>query len=263
MNTKLKILSITLLSSLLAGCPTDESPFAPDSTSTGTSSSNIIAASNFSIGATAADTAVFTLSGPAAINAATDSNEGALTASCADLDSIDGTKKATIVITAGDNNNAKVSSGTIYFSAQWGQLSSPQCQLEDGTCSVEWSAQTNIDNLASTSDFECFDGNTGTVDLQDSITAWTYGAESFTDNNGDNILSVGESYINVEEPYLDRNDDNSFNNNDNVIDVLILNGTHDTGDTDYNGPNCDAINRTDCAGAGLIPIFAKISLSLY
>ena len=263
MNIKINTLSVVLFCALLAGCTSGESPYGPQTASSTTiSSSNLIASAGLSLGVETTPT-VFTLSGAGAtIDTAPIPLDGWVTAACSDIDSIDGSQTATITVTARDNSNAPVSSGTIYFRSQWGSIYPTQCEIVEGSCSVEWSAQTNIEKLASISNAECYINN-GVVDLLDSITAWTYGVESFTETNGDLILSVGESFINVEEPYLDRNDNNSFDNDDNVIDKLILNGTHDTGDTDYNGPECDAVNRTDCAGAGLIPIFTKLYLKLY
>ena len=252
MKTKLTLLSCTLITALLSGCAGDESPYSKGA---GSSSSNVISASNFSIGLDPPNPGVLSLTPVPAPDATS--------VACSTLTGVNGATTSKIVITAADKDNALVNSGTVYIKVQWGTLDSSQCELVNGQCSVTWNSMTNIDKLTDTSDYDCYDLSTGTLDIANSITAWTYGEESFVDNDGDNMLSDAETYIDIEEPYLDRNDNNTFDAaSDNIIDVTVVNGLHDPASTDYNGPNCDSTTRTDCGGAALIPIFTKISMFL-
>ena len=253
MNLKVLVLSLGIVS--VMGCASGESPFSQGSAST----TNII--SKFSLGFASPALSVLEFSVlPAPLNVDI--------LNCSDLIGIDGTQSTEIVVTALDKNNASVSTGVVNFSTQYGQLSATQCTLSQGTCSVTWTSQTNIDDLASISDFECFDNDNGTVDIRNNITAWVVGVESFTDLDGDGQLSTSalfgaEAFLDTEEPYLDRDDDGNFTPGvDLVIDVTTPDNNHNTANSLYDGSDCDLTTRADCSPTKLIPIFAKAAITL-
>ena len=251
MQSIIKISCSAALAMTLVACGgSDEGVF----TGGGNSSTNIISAANFSIGFDPASVPVLGfVVAPAALTPEP----------CSNLMSIDGSQTSTITVTAADKDNAAVSSGRVFIKVEYGTLDKNYCDLVDGHCSVEWSAQTNIDVLTTTqSTFDCLINGNGNVDFLNSVTAWTYGAEQFTDNNGDGNLSGTETYVDSDEPYLDRNDNQSY---DAAIDNLTsadTNGIHDGPDGAYNGPNCDSTTRADCGGAALIPIYFNAFIGL-
>jgi hypothetical protein len=258
MNNTYKLLCGLIIGTpMLFGCGGGEDAFSGTS---GTSSSNIIAAKNFSIAADELNPEVLAFSTDPVSTANSDvcANKGVTI------------QNVTVEITAiaGDQDNAKVTSGTVYFETQFGLLSASSCTLDStGTCSITWTSTANITPLYI--DGDCSNG-ANTIDVLNNITAWTYGAETFTDANDDGVLSSGETYTDIDEPYLDNNDTGSYDAfnaanaiNDKVIDALTpKNSAHDNGDNNYNGPNCDSTARSDCAGATLIPVYSTLRLRL-
>jgi len=247
MNSKLLILSLGILS--VVGCSSGDSPFTQGGTTP--SSSNIIDAGRFSLGFSTPAPAVLTLANPP-VNGI---------AQCADLDSIDGTPTTDIVVTAADQDGNAVSSGTVYFEVEYGILKSNSCELVAGTCKVEWEAQVNIDLLTTAvNTLDCFNDN-GTIDVLNSVTAWTYGAEHFIDNDGDGMLSDAETFTDTDDPYLDRNDNGSY---DPATDNLVVpaDSTYDAPNVAYDGPNCDSTTRGDCGGAALKPVYVNLFMVL-
>ena len=241
----LKAAILTTLALGIAGCGSDESPFIGSGGAS--SATNVISAGYFSIGFSEPAPSVLTLANPPVGS----------TASCADLTAISGDITSTITITAADNQNALVSSGTVYIKVEWGTLDNNYCVLQNGQCSVEWSSSTNIDPITSSgSTTACFSG-TGTIDVLTSATAWTYGEEYFQDNDGDNKLSNTENFTDIDEPYLDRNDNGTYESPPDNLTSADTNGVHDGPDGLFNGPSCDTTTRADCAGAQLIPIYEQ------
>jgi len=244
MNIKINTLSIILLGTLITGCANDEnSPFGPASNSSG-SSTNIISSINFGITASELNPQVleFTTGTVIGTNAIT-ADYGAFENSWSPVSS-------TITATAADNSGALVSSGTVFFTTQYGLLSTQSCELVDGRCSVTWQSIADISTLL-------LPGNL--IDIQNVVTAWTYGSEGFIDLDGDDILSDNESFFDTEEPFLDRNDNGIY---DAAVDDTIVNNTHDLENNVFDGPSCDSTTRTDCGSAALIPIFDSVYLKM-
>jgi len=243
MNIKTNTLSIVLLSALLAGCASGEdSPFAPAGSSSGSSSSNIISSINFGITASVLN--------PQVLKFKTGSIVGATTANLVDVESSVSPVSSVITATAADNTGALVSSGTVYFTTQYGLLSAQSCELEDGRCEVTWESIADLSTLLLPG---------GLIDIQNVVTAWTYGSEGFIDLDGDDILSDSELFFDTVEPFLDRNDNYTY---DVAADDTIVNNTHDDENTLFDGPSCDSTTRSDCGSSALIPIFASVYLKM-
>ena len=241
MNIKTNTLSIVLLSALLAGCASGEdSPFAPAESSSG-SSSNIISSINFGITASELN--------PQVLKFKTGSIVGATTANLVDVENSVSPVSSEITATAADNTGALVSSGTVYFTTQYGILSASSCELENGRCSVTWESIADLSTLIFGS----------IIDIQNVVTAWTYGSEGFDDLDGDDILSDNEFFYDTVEPFLDRNDNFTY---DILVDDTIVNNTHDGINNVFDGPSCDSTTHSDCGSSALIPIFASVYLKM-
>ena len=240
MNIKTNTLSFFLFSALLSGCGGDESPFGPP----GSSSTNIISAINLGLTASELEPQVIEFEVGTVIGSAQ------TTANIADVKTVWGNVSSEITITAADNSGALVSSGTVFFATQYGLLSASSCQLQEGTCTVTWSSIANLNNLYVSSTV---------VDIRNVIVAWTYGSEGFIDLDGDDQLSDSELFFDTDEPYLDRNDNYTY---DAATDDTIVDNAHDGGNSVFNGPNCDSTTRTDCGSNALIPIYDRVYLRL-
>lgn len=243
MNIKNKLLPLLIATATLAaaGCDTSsESPYSPG----GGSATNIISSTNFGITASELNPQVLEFS-PATVIGST-----ATTANLSDLLYSYSPVESEITVTAADNNGALVNSGTVYFTTQYGILSAPSCQLQEGRCSVTWESVASLENLILVG---------GQIDIVNNITAWTYGSEGFIDLDGDDRLSDSEVFFDTEEPYLDRNDNNTY---DVLADDTITDNTHDDANGLFDGPSCDPNTRSDCGSSSLIPIFDSVSLKL-
>lgn len=247
-----KIASSALaLTILITGCSSDNS--SPFLTGSASSATNIASAGNFSISFSDPNPNVLEFTAPPA----------ASPANCADLTTIYDNVTSTITVRAADNQGAAVSGVVVTIQVEWGTLDANTCTLSNGSCSVEWSSNTNIDRLTSANDTDsCLFGGTGTVSIYNSVTAWAYGEEFFLDNDGDEQLSDAETFNDIDEPYLDRNDNGSFDAaTDNLTDA-DTDGVHSGPDGLFNGPSCDTGTRADCGTGALIPIYESTYLVL-
>jgi len=240
MNIKNTTLSFFLFSALLSGCGSDESPFGPP----GSSSSNVISDINLGLTASVIEPQVIEFELGTVIGSTQ------TTANYADIKTVWAPVTSEITVTAADNSGALVSSGTVFFATQYGLLSSSSCQLQDGTCTITWSSIANLDNL--------YVSNT-IVDIRNVVVAWTYGSEGFIDLDGDDQLSDSELFFDTEEPFLDRNDNGIY---DAASDDTIVDNAHDSGNSVFDGPNCDSTTRSDCGSNALIPIYDYVYLRL-
>ncbi|HFD32891.1 MAG TPA: hypothetical protein ENJ28_09335 [Gammaproteobacteria bacterium] len=135
-----------------------------------------------------------------------------------------------ISVQIGDNKNQLITgSHTINFKTEWG-LIDPTCVTENGTCSVTWRSGSSTDMPAN---------------FLNNVLAYSInGQESFIDIDGDSFFSDGDTFEDLEEPYIDANENGVFDAGDFVVDVknaVDLSGTnnlHDMIDGLYNGPNC-------------------------
>lgn len=233
MNNIVKILSGLLASSLLASCGGDVDGFSDQPTST----IGIIASSHFSVGLSEIN--------PEVITDDTAGGTGIY---------YTGGVTVTVTATAGDRVNALVTNGTVYFRTEYGLLSAPSCTLDStGTCSITWQSILDFSDLYN------FNGAIGST--TNAITAFTQGEESFIDLNGDGAYSDGESFIDTDEPFIDRDDNGTFDAaNDIIIDVIDDN-IHTPADTLFNGESCN--HSTECHLTTQIKtIYATTSMDL-
>ena len=242
MKQPFKFLTTALLVSALTSCGSSDSPF----TQGGSSSSNIISSANFGVTATDLSPDVLQFA------AGSITNPGALTANASDLLFSFSPVESEITVTAADNEGALVNSGTIFFSTQYGILSASSCELVNGRCSVTWQSVAELSQLSVLN-------QPTLIDIRNVVTVWTYGAEGFTDLDGDSRLSDSEVFFDTESPYLDRNDNNTY---DATIDNVLGTSVQEAANTLYDGPSCDASTRADCGTSSLVPIFESVYLRL-
>lgn len=138
-----------------------------------------------------------------------------------------------ITVKIGDRNNQKLTDAhTVFFRTEWG-LIEPSCVTVDGTCSVTWQTSS---------------GGTAPADHKNTILAYTIGEESFSDINGNAIFDDADndtpSFTDIEEPYIDSNENTMHDFGEPIVDVINgndetgENGQHDFGDSFFNGNGC-------------------------
>lgn len=228
---------VTLISTssvLLVGCSEDQfEAFEDPSTASVTTNPGVISQKNFSILASEWAPTVI------------DPTDGSFTQT-----------DVTLTVFTGDRNNQTITDGhTIYFESEYGLINPPSCETgTDGTCEVTWSA---IDHPgpppAPGSDFRV------------TVTAYTVGEEAFTDSNGNSVFDDGDAgFEDIEEPYLDADNDGTFTAGDKIIDVIStndptgLNLQHDIADGFFNGGGCT--HSSLCGTRTSVTIWADIVL---
>jgi hypothetical protein len=137
-----------------------------------------------------------------------------------------------ITIHAADHFNNPVPDGaSVYFTTEGGQIQS-QCQIENGSCSVNW---TSANPRPQEDDVP--DGMAGRV----TILATMLGEESFIDANGNGVLDDGDpAYANIPEAFRDDNEDGEKHTTYEEFVDFNTNGVYDGADSDpdYNGVLC-------------------------
>ena len=145
---------------------------------------------------------------------------------------------AQVSVQVGDINNQLITGGhTIHFRTQWG-LIDPSCVTENGGCSVTWRSGSPEDMP---------------VDYRNRIVAYSNyksGQESYVDLDGNGEFNDGETFFDLDEPFINLNGNYTidgqpyYDTGDIIIDTINgldptgKNGIHDAGDTLYNGPDC-------------------------
>jgi len=229
---RLTLMSMSFV--LLAGCSDSFEAFEDPGTTSVTTNPGVISQINFSLVASEPEPTVI------------DPTTNAFTVT-----------DVTLTVFAGDRNNQTVTDGhTVVFMSEYGLINPPTCETgADGTCSVTWSAIKRPEP-----------GDPGS-DLEVTIVAYTMGEETFMDTNGNSIFDDGDAgFWDLEEPYVDANEDDIFNFFDTIIDVISTNdptGTnemHDFPDGFYNGGGCT--HSSLCGVRTSITIWDGISLKI-
>ncbi len=210
-NRFLNIFSIIASCALFtAGCSEDNSSFETPNTSDTPTNAGTVSHKNFSILASEVQ--------PVIIDPLTDI--------------FTKTDVTMTVFIADRNNQILTDEHTVFFRTEYGVIE-PSCITENGSCEVTWSAIKRPEA-----------GGPGS-DLAVTIVAYTVGEESFTDTNGDGIFDDSDTtFVDLEEPYVDADESDTFTAGDGIIDVVNgndltgANGAHDIGDTFFNGPGC-------------------------
>lgn len=226
---------ISMSSVLLFGCSEDDYEWVQDpGTASVTTNPGVISQKNFSILASEPQPVVI------------DPVSGVFTKT-----------DVTLTVFTGDRNNQTITDGhTVAFVSEYGLINPPTCETDaDGTCEVTWSAIKRPDV-----------GGPGS-DLNVTITAYTIGEETFTDSNGNSVFDDGDAgFEDIEEPYVDVNEDNMYNAGDTIIDVVSTNdttgtnGLHDIADGFFNGGGCT--HSSLCGVRTSITIWDDISLKI-
>jgi len=152
----------------------------------------------------------------------------------------------TITVKVGDNSNTLLTDEhTVHFMTEWGLIDN-SCKTSNGTCSVKWQTSFAPDPAGISS-------SNAPADHKVTITAYTLGAEEFSDVNGDGVFDDNDTiplpgtanlFIDRPEPFVDADRNGVFNTGDTIIDVidgneLGSNGVNDpTGDGFLNSPTC-------------------------
>ncbi|MES9994432.1 MAG: hypothetical protein ABW098_20975 [Candidatus Thiodiazotropha sp.] len=137
-----------------------------------------------------------------------------------------------ITVHAADHFNNPVPDGaSVYFTTEGGQIQS-QCQIENGTCSVNW---TSANPRPDENDIP--NSMAGRL----TILATMLGEESFIDANGNGVLDAGDpAYANIPEAFRDDNEDGVKDPTYEEFVDFNTNGIYDDADSDpdYNGVLC-------------------------
>ncbi|MCU7872106.1 MAG: Ig-like domain-containing protein [Candidatus Thiodiazotropha sp. (ex Lucinoma borealis)] len=155
-------------------------------------------------------------------------------------------EKVTLTVHAADHFNNPVPDGaSVYFTTEGGQIQ-PQCQIEDGSCSVVWTSS----NPRPTDDF--LPGGMGRITILSSM----LGEESFIDANGNGVLNSGDTpFATIPEAFRDDNEDNAKHASLEEFVDFNTNGIYDGANSDpnYNGALCcdtAAVTAAEAAVAG-------------
>lgn len=131
-----------------------------------------------------------------------------------------------------------------FWAPESGQIAS-SCSLTNGECSVTW--QSNAARP---------------LDGRLEIIAYTAGAEDYTDNNGNFVFDVADTFTttpggnDLGEAYTDENEDGIYNLGEFFVDTNT-NGVRDGGNGSWDGPCLSSVDPTaDCSGNSTVTISA-------
>lgn len=118
------------------------------------------------------------------------------------------------------------------------------CDLQDGSCSVNWRSTSPRP-----------------ADGRLEIIAYTDGAEDFVDNNGNSVYDAGDgAIIDLGEPYADENENGSYDVGEFFFDSN-RNGVWDTGNGKWDGPCLDKVDTSAvCTGESTVSIFDTVTV---
>jgi hypothetical protein len=144
---------------------------------------------------------------------------------------VDGQEVVLTVHAADHFNNPVPDGASVYFTTEGGQIQS-QCQIEDGSCSVNWTSSNprpQEDDVPG--------GMAGRITILSSM----LGEESFIDANGNGVLDNGDpAFADIPEAFRDDNEDNAKHPTYEEFVDFNTNGVYDDADSDpnYNGVLC-------------------------
>ncbi len=223
MNKRFIVLTSLLFSSLLliSSCSEDNSSFETPNTSGTASNNSPVSQKNFTLLASPTEVSFF------------------------DIEKGFNEQTSKISVRIGDSKNQLVTGErTIYFRTEWG-LIDPSCTTKDGACEVTWRTMRSEDVPS---------------DLRNTIVAYSHGGqETYQDFNGNNRYDDGDTYEDLEEPYIDLDRSGDYSSGDVIIDTINgldltgANQKHDDADGYYNGPDCS--HSTDCS-----PVLSNITV---
>ena len=136
-----------------------------------------------------------------------------------------------------------------FVSPEFGKIGS-SCVTVDGACTVTWTSA----------------GGAFPANAETTILAYTDGAESFIDNNGNNIYDAADTFNVAEhdlpELYADTNENGAYDVGEFFVD-RNFNGVRDLGDGVWNGPCLDATNADAmCSAIEQLTIGRAVTLEL-
>jgi hypothetical protein len=141
-------------------------------------------------------------------------------------------ERVTLTVHAADHFNNPVPDGTsVYYTTEGGQVQS-QCQITDGSCSVDWTSA----NPRPSENFVP-NGMAGRV----TVLASMLGEESFTDANGNGVLDRGDTaFATIPEAFRDDNEDGVREEGYEEFVDFNVNSIYDGANVDpnYNGSLC-------------------------
>lgn len=218
MITKLSLLSCTILSTLLLGCSSSDSPFIEGGGAG--SGTNVVSQKNFVL--------AFNDLNPDVVN-----EDGSFNV---DVEVI-------VTFQASDRLNLATVGATAYLDVTWGTLSSATCTIDnEGKCSITWTSNSSLDDAFK----PVVTGSPPTSALV-SFTGWILGEESFSDLDGDTLFGDNDIFLSDSAgPFLDLNFDDIYSS---TIDKLLVpgnpGGTLRTPDSLFNGAGC--VHTTLCS----------------
>ena len=126
-------------------------------------------------------------------------------------------------------NNLAPANTAVTFQTEGGSIVS-QCLTSGttGACSVNWTSSNPRPGVSAVGDPRAG---------RSTILATAIGEESFTDGNGNGSLDVGETFVDMDERFMDVNENETRETNEPIYD-FNNNSTYDTADGLFNGVLC-------------------------
>ncbi len=133
-----------------------------------------------------------------------------------------------------------------FLSPEWGTFNQSSCTTQGGQCEVKWLSAAFWDKLI---------GPSATV------MAYTDGAETYEDANGNNIYDAGESWTDLGEPFVDMDENGIWSTGEPWVDAN-KNGVYDVnGNGVWDGP-CPEGEQFTCGTSSTVPIAIQGALFL-
>jgi len=265
MKNNLTLLSYAVISALLTGCGSDESPFSID----GNVNAGNVDMANFTVAPTpdSASPQSATVTYSDGITVVSPNTEVLPVTDIVSIDSTTGNITVSIEVQGADKNRFKVSGAEITFQSNFGIIE-PSCTLSSGSCSMTL-LTTNISRGlppllpgAVYNGYQNFDSTPPNLQrIYANIVGYTVGEETYNDLNGNGFFDDGDAFLlDTDEPYIDNNANMVF---DDGIDIPIdvdNSGGYTPVDGLYSGANCQ--HSTLCSPNSTIVIWDRVFIDL-
>lgn len=152
--------------------------------------------------------------------------------------------EVTFFIIASDQfgNNPEDGTRVSFVSPEAGNITN-SCELIDGVCSVTWRSSA-----------------TRPADMRVEIIAYTGGAESFTDSNGNAVFDAGDGgWIDLPEPYVDENENGVYDVGELYIENDPANGVRNAANGSWDGPCLSSVDPSALCDGEDTTTIAKVS----
>ncbi|MCA9564667.1 MAG: Ig-like domain-containing protein, partial [Myxococcales bacterium] len=137
----------------------------------------------------------------------------------------------------------------VTFRAEVGSFTQSTVTTNDGVARTTWCASGSPPVATQPQEYEPVLGDNNPRDGLVTLLAYLRGEEEYEDQNGDNVYTDGEPYINVPEPFIDANDNNRWDQTETFINAGQGN--------QFDGPN----DQFDGRNSGFIWVSTRVLLT--